>query len=174
MPSLYSARYALHCCTWVRLKIIGNLETMHDSDIPTFWIISCPITYLQTQRIWLLLADTVLSPCAPHIYMRVYHNIQYMPIVDHRQPGGDERRGGKRVRFHIIRNAHLENVGKSQSCMVSKLRIMYMETDRTRRRRPSAGRGAGESGLPTRRRRRRRGRRVRRGRRASLVRCVCA
>ena len=25
------------------------------------------------------------------------------------------------VRFHIIRNARIENVGKSQSCMVSKL-----------------------------------------------------
>ena len=27
----------------VRLKIIGNLETMHDSDLPTFLIISLPI-----------------------------------------------------------------------------------------------------------------------------------
>ena len=29
-----------------------------------------------------------------------------------------------RVRFQIIRNARLENVGKSQSCMVSKVRII--------------------------------------------------
>ena len=29
------------------------------------------------------------------------------------------------VRFHIIRNARIENVGKSQSCMVSKLRIIW-------------------------------------------------
>ena len=28
------------------------------------------------------------------------------------------------VRFHIIRNARIENVGKCQSCMVSKLRSM--------------------------------------------------
>ena len=27
-----------------------------------------------------------------------------------------------RVRFHIIRNARIENVGKSQSCMVSERR----------------------------------------------------
>ena len=38
-----------------------------------------------------------------------------------------------RVRFHIIRNARIENVGKSQSCMVSKLRIIWKQTvDRTR------------------------------------------
>ena len=30
-----------------------------------------------------------------------------------------------RVRFHIIRNARIENVGKSQSCMVSKVRIVW-------------------------------------------------
>ena len=33
-----------------------------------------------------------------------------------------------RVRFHIIRNACIENVGKSQSCMVSKLRIVWKQT----------------------------------------------
>ena len=33
-----------------------------------------------------------------------------------------------RVRFHIIRNAQIENVGKSQSCMVSKLRIIWKQT----------------------------------------------
>ena len=33
-----------------------------------------------------------------------------------------------RVRFHIIRNARIENVGKSQSCMVSKLRIIWKQT----------------------------------------------
>jgi len=32
------------------------------------------------------------------------------------------------VRFHIIRNARIENVGKSQSCMVSKLRIIWKQT----------------------------------------------
>ena len=31
------------------------------------------------------------------------------------------------VRFHIIRNARIENVGKSQSCMVSKLRIIWKQ-----------------------------------------------
>ena len=35
---------------------------------------------------------------------------------------------GVRVRFHIIRNARIENVGKSQSCMVSKLRIIWKQT----------------------------------------------
>ena len=33
-----------------------------------------------------------------------------------------------RVRFHIIRNARIENVGKSQSCMVSKLRFIWKQT----------------------------------------------
>ena len=33
-----------------------------------------------------------------------------------------------RVRFHIIRDARIENVGKSQSCMVSKLRIIWKQT----------------------------------------------
>ena len=33
-----------------------------------------------------------------------------------------------RVRFHIIRNARIENVGKSQSCMVSKLRLIWKQT----------------------------------------------
>ena len=33
-----------------------------------------------------------------------------------------------RVRFHIIRNACIENVGKYQSCMVSKVRIIRKQT----------------------------------------------
>ena len=33
-----------------------------------------------------------------------------------------------RVRFHIIRNACIENIGKSESCMVSKLRIIWKQT----------------------------------------------
>ena len=33
-----------------------------------------------------------------------------------------------RVRFHIIRNACIENVGKYQSCMVSNLRIIWKQT----------------------------------------------
>ena len=32
------------------------------------------------------------------------------------------------VRFHIIRNARIENVGKYQSCMVSKLRMIWKQT----------------------------------------------
>ena len=32
----------------VRLKIIGNLETMHDSDLPTFPINSLPIIFKRT------------------------------------------------------------------------------------------------------------------------------
>ena len=30
------------------------------------------------------------------------------------------------VRFHIVRHARIENVGKSQSCMVSKLRMIWV------------------------------------------------
>ena len=33
-----------------------------------------------------------------------------------------------RVRFHIIRYARIENVGKSQSCMFSKLWIIWKQT----------------------------------------------
>ena len=33
----------------------------------------------------------------------------------------------RQVRFHIIRNARIENVGKSQSCMVSKLRVIWKQ-----------------------------------------------
>ena len=33
-----------------------------------------------------------------------------------------------RVRFQIIGNTHIENVGKYQSCMVSKLPIMWKQT----------------------------------------------
>ena len=32
------------------------------------------------------------------------------------------------VRFHIIRNARIENVGKYQSCMLSNLRIIWKQT----------------------------------------------
>ena len=38
------------------------------------------------------------------------------------------RQPAVRVRFHIIRNARIDNVGKSQSCMVSKLRIIWKQT----------------------------------------------
>ena len=33
-----------------------------------------------------------------------------------------------RVRFHIIGNARIKNVGKSQSCLVSKLPIIWKRT----------------------------------------------
>ena len=33
----------------------------------------------------------------------------------------------KPVRFHVIRNARISNVGESQSCMVSKLRMMWKQ-----------------------------------------------
>ena len=33
-----------------------------------------------------------------------------------------------RVRFHIIRNARIEYVGTYQSCMVSKVRIVWKQT----------------------------------------------
>ena len=35
-----------------------------------------------------------------------------------------------RVRYQIVGHACIKNVGKSQSFMVSKLQIIYMETDR--------------------------------------------
>ena len=38
---------------------------------------------------------------------------------------------GIQVRFQIIRNARIENVGKYQSCMVSKLRIIWKRTRST-------------------------------------------
>ena len=51
-----------------------------------------------------------------------------------------------RVRFHIIRNARIEHVGKSQPCMVSKVRIVCQQTVQTRgknRRRKRRWRGVG-------------------------------
>ena len=36
----------------------------------------------------------------------------------------------EQARFHIIRNARMENVGKSQSCMISKLRIIWKQAER--------------------------------------------
>ena len=33
------------------------------------------------------------------------------------------------VRIHIIRNARIDNVGKSQSCMVSKVRIIWIQKE---------------------------------------------
>ena len=36
-----------------------------------------------------------------------------------------------RVRFHIIRNACIQTVGNYQSCMVSKLRIIWKQTVET-------------------------------------------
>ena len=42
------------------------------------------------------------------------------------------------MRFHIIRNARIENVGKYQSCMVSNLRIIWKQTVGARR---NGGRG---------------------------------
>ena len=38
------------------------------------------------------------------------------------------REGQLRVRLHIIRNERIENVGKSQPCMVSKVRIICKQT----------------------------------------------
>ena len=38
------------------------------------------------------------------------------------------RRDQVRMRFHVIRNARIENVGKSQSCVVSNVRIICKQT----------------------------------------------
>ena len=57
---------------------------------------------------------------------------------------------GIRVRFHIIRNACIENVGKSQSCMLSKLRIIWKQTvgpAKTAGARAGGGCRGGESGV---------------------------
>ena len=43
---------------------------------------------------------------------------------------GGSKKTGVRVRFQIIRNACTENVGESQSCMVSKVRIIWKQTVR--------------------------------------------
>ena len=47
-----------------------------------------------------------------------------------------------RVRFHIIRNARIENVGESQSCMVSKVRIIWKQTVLSLQPEPEPERGA--------------------------------
>ena len=48
------------------------------------------------------------------------------PEIEISEPGGEP--AAVRVRVHIIRNARLENVGKSQPCMVSKVRIICKQT----------------------------------------------
>ena len=58
LPPPMSSHYGLWSHGWVggwsdlhvrvRLKIIGNLETMHGSDLPTFSIISLPIIFKRT------------------------------------------------------------------------------------------------------------------------------
>ena len=45
----------------VRLNIIGNLETMHDSDLPTFFIISLPTIFKRTVACALLSLSLSLS-----------------------------------------------------------------------------------------------------------------
>ena len=49
-------------------------------------------------------------------------------IIRECSPGCEFPCGCLRVRLHIIRNERIENVGKSQSCMVSKLRIICKQT----------------------------------------------
>ena len=55
-----------------------------------------------------------------------------LPMSYQTGPGGWLRSGSKtravRVRFQIICNARIEYVGKSQSCMVSKIRIIWKQT----------------------------------------------
>ena len=46
----------------------------------------------------------------------------------HQRPPGTTTNRTIRVRFQIIGNARIENVGRSQSCMVSKLRIVWKQT----------------------------------------------
>ena len=48
------------------------------------------------------------------------------------------------VRFQTIRNARIENVGQSQSCMVFKLRIVWKQNNRSRIARAPDGGGQDE------------------------------
>ena len=57
-----------------------------------------------------------------HLARVLLHVGDALPLNDRRP---DER---IRVRFQIFRNARILNVGKSQSCMVSKLRIIWKQT----------------------------------------------
>ena len=54
--------------------------------------------------------------------------------------------GEVRVRFQIIGNARIENVGKYQSCMVSKLPIIWKQTVRLRSRLQRVGGDAATRG----------------------------
>ena len=47
---VYYLSLCMHGCVHirVRLKIVGHLETMHDSYLPTFWTISLPIIFKRT------------------------------------------------------------------------------------------------------------------------------
>ena len=69
----------------------------------------------------------------PDAYRSIHRSINQCTAV----VSAPTRTYGVRVRFHIyiyiIRNVRIENVGKSQPCMFSKLRIIWKQTVRTQR-----------------------------------------
>ena len=65
---------------------------------------------------------------AERVRMAAVRQVSRDSGVDTSSVAGRNRGGSIRVRFHIIRNACIEYVGESQSCMVSKLRIIRKQT----------------------------------------------
>ena len=63
-----------------------------------------------------------------HIRVRAHFRDAGGHLQQWRQPLATTCARILRVRFHIIGNLRIENVGKSQSCMVSKLRIIWKQT----------------------------------------------
>ena len=63
-------------------------------------------------------------PAALQLGLQAFSLKVPVPCLAAVEGGGEDQ---LRVRFHIIRNARIENIGKSQSCMVSKLRIIWKQ-----------------------------------------------
>ena len=162
----------------VCLHVIGNLETMHDSYLPTLLMSTLPIICkrTRTRHVWqgrsdfctmlcrlchcvfdhqagkMWLADALAKlPClAKCKYSDLLHTAMRMQAVTYTRGEVVVQQGTfpQQLLFlvsgawhvtasvpaptgaftYIIGNARIKNVGEYQSCMVSKLRIIWKQT----------------------------------------------
>ena len=94
-------------CAFFSPQRIGFTCRMHDSDLPTFSIISLPIIFKRT------VDQSLEFKCLMHDRLRFH---------------GPMRGPALRGRVKRIRIARFENAGELQSCMVSKSRIVRKQT----------------------------------------------
>ena len=130
MSSARSAMTAASCSRSIRLPMVRNLPVvLHTHDDDGRWP-SVPTPNHQDVDLSQDVCGQTQNhlPCATEKWRRCCN--AWTP-THYRQ--GDvecitamEKR--LRVRFHIIRNGRIENVGKYQSCMFFKLRIIWKQT----------------------------------------------